>query len=207
MTSIKIKLRESSVENKEGVLFIQIIHQREIKVITTKLRLYPSEWDARRETVVVGSERGIRKEYLETVARSIEFERKVLMTIVEKLSSRGPYNTQKVVDSYVNSALSGYLFPFLRAKIKDLKEEGRMKTAASYDCTLKVFTKYRDGEDLLVDRLDANLLKSFEDHLKSKHVSMNTISYYMRILRAAYNQAVEIGLAMQRFPFKMYIPV
>ena len=31
---------------------------------------------------------------------------------------------------------------------------------------------------------------------------MNTVSFYMRILRAGYNRAVEKGLTVQRFPFR-----
>ena len=31
---------------------------------------------------------------------------------------------------------------------------------------------------------------------------MNTVSFYMRILRATYNRAVDKGVIRQRFPFK-----
>ncbi len=45
-------------------------------------------------------------------------------------------------------------------------------------------------------------MTAYETWLKSKDISMNTISFYMRILRATYNRAVEKGLVTQRFPFK-----
>ena len=46
-------------------------------------------------------------------------------------------------------------------------------------------------------------LKELEQtYLKVNGVSMNTISFYMRILRAVYNRAVEQGITLQRYPFK-----
>jgi integrase len=42
----------------------------------------------------------------------------------------------------------------------------------------------------------------YEACLKKKGVRMNTTSFYMRILRAVYNRAVEKGLTEQRYPFR-----
>ena len=50
--------------------------------------------------------------------------------------------------------------------------------------------------------LDNDLLMSYEYFLKSEGLSMNTISFYMRRLRAIYNRAVEEELTEQNNLFK-----
>jgi uncharacterized membrane protein len=48
----------------------------------------------------------------------------------------------------------------------------------------------------------AELMMGYETYLKEQGASMNTVSFYMRILRATYNRAVDKGVIRQRFPFK-----
>ena len=62
--------------------------------------------------------------------------------------------------------------------------------------------RFRQGKDVLWKDFDADLTASYEAYLKSTGVSMNTISFYNRILRAVYNRAVEKGFTKQVFPFK-----
>ena len=50
--------------------------------------------------------------------------------------------------------------------------------------------------------MDSDMMVAYETYLKVNGVSMNTISFYMRILRAVYNRAVEQGITLQRYPFK-----
>lgn len=45
-------------------------------------------------------------------------------------------------------------------------------------------------------------MQSFESHLIQEGISLNTISFYMRNLRALYNRAVEQGVTEQKFPFR-----
>ena len=46
MASIKLKFRTSSVQEKEGRLYYQVIHNRVARQIHTEYRIYSSEWDA-----------------------------------------------------------------------------------------------------------------------------------------------------------------
>ena len=48
----------------------------------------------------------------------------------------------------------------------------------------------------------SDLLMEYEAYLKNRGNSPNTISFYMRILKAVYNRAVENGLTGQRNLFK-----
>jgi site-specific recombinase XerD len=50
--------------------------------------------------------------------------------------------------------------------------------------------------------MDALLIKRYETWLKGKGLRLNTVSFYMRILRAVYNKAVEQGLTAQNNPFR-----
>ena len=48
----------------------------------------------------------------------------------------------------------------------------------------------------------ADLIAEYEAYLKGRGNSPNTISFYMRILKAVYNRATEDGLTEQRHPFR-----
>ena len=56
------------------------------------------------------------------------------------------------------------------------------------------------GDDF--NDIDATLMMEYEDYLKSNGLIPNTISFYMRNLRAVYNRAVEKGITVQRNPFR-----
>ena len=47
-----------------------------------------------------------------------------------------------------------------------------------------------------------DMMLMYEAHLKARGVRMNTISFYMRNLRAVYNRAVEKGLTQPNNPFR-----
>lgn len=46
------------------------------------------------------------------------------------------------------------------------------------------------------------MLISYEYHLRAKELAPNTISFYMKRLRAVYNNAVEDGYVENKNPFK-----
>ena len=93
-------------------------------------------------------------------------------------------------------------FAFMQEVISKLKQQGKTRTSETYLTTLNSFMRFRRGKDLSLDEVDANLMVTYETWLRSKNISMNTISFYMRILRATYNRAVEKGQILQQYPFK-----
>mgnify|MGYP000694769778 FL=1 len=63
--------------------------------------------------------------------------------------------------------------------------------------------KFRDGIDLCFDEMDADLMEHYETEMRSTHhLSRNTTSFYMRILRCVYRKAVGEGLALPADPFE-----
>ena len=79
---------------------------------------------------------------------------------------------------------------------------GKIRTSETYTAALKSFSSFMKGSDILFGELSSDLLMEYEAYLKNRGNSPNTISFYMRILKAVYNRAVENGLTGQRNLFK-----
>lgn len=94
------------------------------------------------------------------------------------------------------------LFDFMRDIIVRLRQNGRIRTAETYRAALSSFRAFRDGNDIGLNQLSSEIMESYEAWQKSKGNSLNTVSFYTRILRAAYHRAVEDGLIEDRKPFR-----
>lgn len=94
------------------------------------------------------------------------------------------------------------LFQFMSRLIEKLKLNGKIRTSETYRATLNSFRNFRDGKDLYMDCIDKDIMESYEAWLRLRGLTSNTISFYMRILRATYNRAVDEELTKDRKPFK-----
>lgn len=93
-------------------------------------------------------------------------------------------------------------FSFMQEAIQQLQQLGKVRTAETYTSTLKSFKNFRNGIDLPLRSITSDQMLLYEAYLRRRGVCPNTISFYMRILRAVYNRAVERGLTPQRYPFR-----
>lgn len=80
---------------------------------------------------------------------------------------------------------------FMNKIMEELKEEKRYGTAHIYRSTLHAFSAFLKSEVILFHQINRATLKQFETHLRDKQLSWNTVSTYMRTLRATYNKAVD----------------
>ena len=86
--------------------------------------------------------------------------------------------------------------------IAQLRKLGQLRTSETYLSALRSFMLFREWRDLSLNRLTSEMMLEYEAWLQTRGVSMNTVSFYMRILRALYNRAIESGIAKQHYPFK-----
>ena len=102
-----------------------------------------------------------------------------------------------------NKKTSGSLFTFMNFLIALLLKNGQLRTMQHYKATLNSYMRFRDNKDITFKEIDAKEMQSYEAYLKNvAKVCNNTSSFYLRILRATYNKAVEKGYAIQQNPFK-----
>lgn len=86
------------------------------------------------------------------------------------------------------------LYGFMLSVITDMEGQGRYSTAHVYHCALKSAVGY-GGTSLRIEDLSPVWLHNYQEHLLRQALLWNTISTYMRMLRAVYNRAVDLGLA------------
>ena len=200
MTSIKIKFRPSAVNGKEGSLYFQIIHNRIVRQLNTDYKVFASEWDAQTESIaVIGS----RTNLLLSVQERLSWDVTRLEKVVRLLETEHRrFTADDVITMFHKQTKESSLLNFMHGVIAQLKQLGKIRTSETYTATLKSFMAFRDEQDVPLDGVTSDMMLMYEAYLKARGVRMNTISFYMRILRAVYNRAVEKGLTTQNNPFR-----
>ena len=80
---------------------------------------------------------------------------------------------------------------FMKEVADGLQMGGNFGTAHVYRSSLNAVIAYCGGEDFTFNEITPEWLKGFGIHLRKRKCSWNTVSTYMRILRAVYNRAVD----------------
>ena len=203
MASVKVKFRPSIIEGKTGTLYLQVIHRRIVRSQKTKYKVYPDEWNARTARITPSPSRPDRHSILSRYRHEIKQDLFRLNECIANLTRKGqPYSTDELLRFYRKRCENDTLTGFMTSLIRHLKEQGRIRTGETYQCTLNSFMRFKNGEEIILDEMNQETIEAYEAYLKKGRLSLNTISFYMRILRAVYNRAVEKELTTQRFPFR-----
>ena len=201
MASVKAKFRPSTIERKEGTVYYQIIQNRVIRQLKTDYRIFTNEWNEAGSCIIVGSSE--RSNLLLSLQERMEWDLKRLDMIIHQLDNRkAAYTADDIVASFQSNTEGQSLFNFMQSIIARLKQMGKIRTAENYSCTLKSFMQFRGDRDVLLSEIDSDLMQLYEAYLHGKGAVRNTSSFYMRILRAVYNRALEKELMEQRNPFR-----
>ena len=83
-----------------------------------------------------------------------------------------------------------------------MKESGQFGTARNYVRAKNSFTRFLKSSQTGNTEIDEKLICAYSDYLVGLGLVRNTTSFYMRILRSAYNKAVSEGLGEQTMPFR-----
>ena len=202
MASIKVKFRPSTVADHEGTIYYQIIHERKVRQLLSDYKVFTSEWDESR-SMVTATQKSERKSFILSIRERIRWDVERLTKIDRKLDANGlTYTVDDVIDEFLRYSNEYSLFNFMESMIVTLKQRNQLRTAETYKAALNSFKKFRINEDVMLDTITSDMMLSYESHLKHRGNTPNTISFYMRILRAVYNNAVDNEVIENRNPFR-----
>ncbi len=201
MTSIKVKFRSSTNENKERTIYYQVIKNRVIRQLKTDYRLFIHEWDEDNNSIII--DKSNRQNYLQSIEERIDWDIKRLQSIIKQLEDkRVKYTDDDIISIFQKQSNEQSLFNFMQGVITRLQQMGKQRTSETYSCTLRSFMQFRENQDILMEDIDSDLIIMYEAYLRNRGLTKNSTSFYMRILRAVYNRAVEKDLTTNRNPFK-----
>lgn len=198
MATLKVKFRNSTVAGKAGALYYQVIHRGKVRQISAGVRLSSRQWDAAAERVIP------RDAGTDGLQGRIERGMERLRGIVASFEAVGTlYSADDVVRSFrqQDSEAGEGVLHFMRQQIELLLHARRLGTAGNYRRAHDSFSRFLQGNDLSLDQLTDRVVERYNVFLLRRGVVRNTVSFYMRILRAVYNKAVRRQLIPQRYPF------
>ena len=196
MATIKVKLRPSSVVERAGTIYYQVTHRRATQQITTNIRLQPDECDTIGEQVVVSvADKNI-------IQNRIDSDIALLKRIVKDLNNSGvTYSVGDIVKRFKSPECHVLVLDFMQNQIRLMRNANRLGTALNYEKTMKNFVKFLGGVNLPFSAMTEQVIADYNAFLVQRGMVRNSISFYMRIMRAVYNKAVRQKLVEQSHPF------
>lgn len=189
MVKSKVKIRPLTVKCRPGTVVYVVTRKQTIKRIPTGCNVSSDEWNeetsapasVNRDRQTPAGQSAIRKPHT-------------------KIGHTG--NPSFDVTPKCGCPDKNSFFNFMDILIEHLRQSNRLGTAKNYQATLGSFKRFRNNKDISMEAIDSFIMEDYQAYLKSAGITLNSISFYMRILHAAYNRAVEQNLTEDRKPFR-----
>lgn len=123
----------------------------------------------------------------------------VSATISVDGSAKEELNTKKAVT--LENAQGMGLGTYVHQLCERFEQAGQYRIAETYACALRSFLRFKQEDDVCLCQMDKQMMALYEKWMRDNNLTVNTISFYMRILRAVYNRAVDEGLVEDAKPF------
>ncbi|WP_459187203.1 phage integrase SAM-like domain-containing protein [Parabacteroides sp. APC149_11_2_Y6] len=193
--SVKVKRRKSVYEDRRMPLYVQIIYKRKVRKVSLLQKLSAKEWDEEKSRVSVPENVTLqRKEELSILQEQLDSMCLFLHREKERLDEKGILDIESIAASCAGYFRAWSLSAYVEKMVEETRKRGKVETARHYQSTLNAFMRFREKKELPLKNLNEAVLKSFEIYLFNRELSGNTVSFYLRNLRAIWNRAIKDGL-------------
>lgn len=202
MTTIKPKLRPSSVPGRPGSIVYAVTYRRITRQVTTNFKVFPCEWDNNRQTIVDTKDES-RASIIAIISQRMKWDLARLKSIAAKCEETNEaFSADDIVSEFQRQSQQQSFFRYMQSIIARLRQLNRTGTANNYQFTLNSFARFRHDQDIRLEELSSTVVEEYEAWLKAQGVRPNSSSFYMRNMRAVYNRAVENELVTDSRPFR-----
>ena len=194
MATIKLKFRPSSVEEKEGTLYYQVIHKRNVKWISTDYHVFQNEWDEKAANITIPLN-GERVQKLLLIKSAIARELRQRKRTLDRLETSSEELTlNELCEAFSQLPPCKTVFTFLEEQVERQERMQKHGTANTYISTYRRFKEYRQNKDLFFDELTPGMIEEYEAWLANRNQKPNTIRFYLRTLNTLFCKAANNGM-------------
>lgn len=194
MATIKLKFRASSVEEKEGTLYYQVIHKRNVKWISTDYHVFQNEWDEKAANITIPLN-GERMQKLLLIKSAIARELRQRKRTLDRLeTSNEELTLNELCEAFSQLPPCKTVFTFLEEQVQRQERMQKHGTANTYISTYRRFKEYRQNKDLFFDELTPDMIEEYEAWLANRNQKPNTIRFYLRTLNTLFCKAANNGM-------------
>ncbi|MBP1593188.1 MAG: Tyrosine type site-specific recombinase [Bacteroidetes bacterium] len=208
MTSIKAHLNTYRA-TKQGTypLVFQILHQRKKKLIYSSYNLHEECFDKQRMRAInIKGKKVPGIDEINEYISSTLYDLKMTLSILEE---RGiDFSVSDIVNLYALNQNNTYLSVYMNKLIVQLRDTERLGTANAYQSTLNCIMEFvNNDETFSFNDISVRWLHDFIASLQKKRLKLNSIKFYIHILRAVYNRANSEGIfgASSNSPFRKIV--
>jgi len=150
--------------------------------------LLDGEWDADTQTVLKTC-RGHKNYNSKLVQVKSDLEKKILFNI-DPTPPAKPKAKYSIID-------------YGRKLSKEFELVGKTGNCIVYNTAVEMLLRYTNQKNILFEEIDYAFLNNFQNDLLKRDVGVNTISIYLRTIRAIFNKAINEELT-ENYPFKKF---
>lgn len=187
MSSTKIVLYESKkLKNGEHPIMIRIIVDRKIKYISLGISTVPNLWDDPQKLLLKGYNNFKKTNFL------IHKKKGEIDGIIIDFENEGKsYTVDDIEKKFLNTIEKITVFKYCQEVIDRLVKTNRIGDATVKKDLLRSLKKFTNNKDLAFSDINYSFLLKYEEDFLQRGVSENSISVYMRTLRAIVNLAIK----------------
>ena len=176
-------------------MYMRLMHNGKSCNVAMNYRVLPDEWDAGQQCFILPDDKSYRKRQLSRYQTHLERTANQVNAIVRDLERKREYTVDDIRNSYRLAASEiKTLEKYVMYVVAELQHQGKERTARAYGTAVTRLKAFCGNRELKLEDINAELMNGFQKQLKKEGVSKNTLSFYMRALRAIYNRAVGEGL-------------
>jgi len=202
MVSIKLKLKAKANSEGKHSIVLQILKDRQKKIIATGLLVKKELWDGKEHCFKTRHRNATQNNRLldsiKSKARNIisEFEIDDIDFTLNEFENRFRFGSKR---SKIN------LFEFWDSVVSDLELSGRTGYARNNRDTIRSLRKFHKKSVLHMREINVTFLDKYEVFLRSRGGTNGGIAVRMRSLRTIFNLAIRRDLIKQNlYPFHKY---
>ena len=197
--------RRESVSRRYPIK-LRVYQNREFKEFSLNIKVKAQNWDDKIQEVS-----HLDPDYKQYNAKISSLKSKVQNgLLMAELGNITEFNMADVINVVKPSTKPDtnkrlQVFEFGEKLVTQLKKQGRIGNSIVYSCALNKLKSYNNVLPLYFEEIDFKFLENFNTSLLSEGIKVNTISNYLRTIRAIFNRAIKEGLIDYKFyPFNRY---